>query len=168
MKYVNDHIVVVWVFSKFNHSYTLKRVPSWSPVFCCEPCPSCCGTRCRPAASPPPSWSYSSARRSITCGLQSSGMSYRAVGLAYLNLLNFCSSLQTKRSTIEGNLRRYYPDGDIEAKIRNDIRFLSSFHFLWAMVRTESKRFAENAEEGMLKSYSMKTWLAMYRSPKIT
>ena len=77
----------------------------------------------------------------------------------YLDLLNFCSSLQNKRSTIEGNLRRYYPDGDIEAKIRNDIRFFSSFHFLWAMVRTESKRFSENAEEGMLKSYSMKTWL---------
>jgi len=49
------------------------------------------------------------------------------------------------RSAIEGNLRRYrYPDGDIEAKIRADIRFFTSLNFLWAVVRTEGKRFVES------------------------
>ena len=49
---------------------------------------------------------------------------------------------------IEGSLRRYYPDGDIDAKIRNDVHFFSNFNFVRAMVRTESRRFADIAEEG--------------------
>ena len=62
----------------------------------------------------------------------------------YLSDLKFLP----KRSMIEGSLRRYYPDGDIDAKIRNDVHFFSNFNFVRAMVRTESRRFADVAEEG--------------------
>ena len=55
---------------------------------------------------------------------------------------------------IEGSLRRYYPDGDIDAKIRNDVHFFSNFNFVRAMVRTESRRFADIAEEGNVLSWS--------------
>ena len=60
-----------------------------------------------------------------------------------------------KRSIIEGSLRRYYPDGDIDAKIRNDVHFFSNFNFVRAMVRTESRRFADIAVEGNVDGVSL-------------
>ena len=58
---------------------------------------------------------------------------------------------------IECSLRRYYPDGDIDAKIRNDVHFFANFNFVRAMVRKESRRFADIAEEGNVVKFQSHT-----------
>ena len=53
------------------------------------------------------------------------------------------------RSMVTDKMRRLHPDDDVTSRMEAEVRFMSSFKFVWAMVRMETSRLAMTAEQGM-------------------